>query len=285
MSGWIAITPARDEESLLPGLIASMSVQSRPCSRWIIIDDGSRDRTSAIADDAARRHPWIEVVHLPSGRPRAEGGEGAVAQVLRGLQRDDFDFLLRVDADLTFEPDFASLLIAEFGRDPKLGIAGPTLLEPGAHGWQPVIQPAFHTRGAAKTYSRPCLTAIGPLEAGLGWDTLDEAQAMMLGFRTRSFRHIHARHHRPQGAAGGLWRARAAAGIAAYRVGYSPLFVLARAGRQALSGPGPAGALAFVGGYLGSLLRRRPRAASPELITFVRRQQLRRLFRQDSLWR
>ena len=89
--------------------------------------------------------------------------------------------------------------------------------------------PSFHTRGAAKLYSSACFAAIGGLEAGLGWDTIDEVRAMMLGFSTRNFRHIRAYHHRPQGTDGGLWQGRKAAGRAAYNVGYSPVFLMARA--------------------------------------------------------
>ncbi|HLH77668.1 MAG TPA: glycosyltransferase family A protein [Candidatus Binataceae bacterium] len=284
MNQVLVITPARDEERLLPGLIASVVAQSVRPQHWIIIDDGSRDATGRLADGAAREQRWIEVIHLPGDSQRAAGGESAVARVLRERAAMEFDFLLRLDADLSFDAFFIAQLLDEFERDAQLGIAGPTLLEPDASGWHPVFQPAFHTRGAAKTYSRRCLRAIGPLESGLGWDTLDEARAMMAGFRTRSFAHIVARHHRPQGAAGGRWKARAAAGMAAYRAGYTPAFVLARALRQALTGAGPLGALAFVQGFFKPALRRMPRPASPELIAFIRRQQIRRLLGLASLW-
>jgi glycosyltransferase involved in cell wall biosynthesis len=52
MMSYLAITPARDEEKFLPGLIASMAGQTCVPARWIIIDDGSVDNTPAIIDDA-----------------------------------------------------------------------------------------------------------------------------------------------------------------------------------------------------------------------------------------
>jgi len=91
-----------------------------------------------------------------------------------------------------------------------------------------------------------CFAAIGGLEAGLGWDTIDEVRAMMLGFGTRNFRHIHAYHHRPQGAAGGLSRGRKAAGRAAYNVGYLPVFLMARALRAGLNWPPLIGGMGLV---------------------------------------
>ena len=67
MDRYIAITPARDEEQFLPGLITSMAAQTRLPERWIVIDDGSADGTAQILDDAAREHRWIE-------RPRQFSG-------------------------------------------------------------------------------------------------------------------------------------------------------------------------------------------------------------------
>jgi glycosyltransferase involved in cell wall biosynthesis len=285
MSGVLAITPARDEEKLLPGLIASMVAQSRPPDCWIVIDDGSVDETGSILDDAARRHHWIEPHHLPRNRPRAAGGESVVMQFLPPKEWERWDYLLRLDADLSFGPALIESLVAEFKRDSKLGVAGASLLEPDGDSWRAIEVPSFHTRGAVKMYSGLCFSAIGGLEAGLGWDTIDELRAMMLGFHSRHFPHIQAYHHRPQGTATSLWRARLSAGRAAYRSGYSTLFMLVRAGRHLFSPPKLVGAAMLLAGYFEGYLRRWPRPVSPELVRFVRQQQLRRLLMLDTLWR
>lgn len=41
----------------------------------------------------------------------------------------------------------------------------------------------------------------------------------------------------------------------------------------------------LVAGYIGACVKRVPRAASPELVKFIRRHQLRRLFLMESVWR
>ena len=251
----------------------------------IVVDDGSIDASGEILDRAAAEHSWIRVHYLRSTRTRAEGGESAVMRILTREVWEGFDFILRLDADLTFGADFARKLICEFARDPRLGIAGAALCEPRGNDWREVRQPAFHTRGAAKMYSRECFAAIGGLAGGLGWDTLDEARAMMLGYRTRHFRHVLALHHRPQGGAAGAWRARIAAGRAAYQVGYSPLFLFARAAACMAKRPRMIGGLAMVAGYIHGYLTRQSRSASPEVGRFVRRQQIRRLLLMESQWR
>jgi biofilm PGA synthesis N-glycosyltransferase PgaC len=285
MTNYIAVTPARDEEHLLPGLIGSMAQQTRVPERWIIINDGSTDSTAAIIDQAAHKYSWIEPHHLERGHLRTEGGESAVKRLLSPRLANRYAYILRLDADLSFAPDFVELLLREFARDPKLGIGGATLWEPDGAGWREIQTPRFHTRGAVKMYWAGCFAAIGGLDPGLGWDTIDEATALMLGFHTRSFRHIRAYHHRPQGAAGGRWRGRLASGRAAYRSGYSPGFLIARAAAQVFARPYLIGSVLMVGGFVEGYLHRLPRPASPDLIEFVRRQQRRRLLMMDSVWR
>jgi len=285
MSGLLAITPARDEEKLLPGLIASMAAQTCLPERWIVIDDGSADATAEILDDAASRYAWLEPHHLPGNRARAAGGESVIMQFLPRKEWGKWNYLLRLDADLTFAPDFIESLLAEFRRDAKLGIAGSILLEPDGAQWREINVPSFHVRGAVKMYSGRCFAAIGGLESGLGWDTIDELHAMMLGFHSRHFGHIRAYHHRPQGTAASLWRARLAAGRAAYRSGYSTLFMLVRATRHLLTTPWLLGSAMMLAGYFEGYLKRWPRPTPPELIRFVRRQQLRRLLMLETVWR
>lgn len=285
MSRYLAITPARDEEKLLPGLIASMASQSHLPSRWIIIDDGSADDTPAILDEAARRYPWMEVHRLERNRPRAAGGESVIMRFLPRETWKQYDYVLRLDADLSFASDLVELLLDEFVRDPALGIAGAILYEPDRDGWREIRVPQFHTRGAVKMYSAQCFLAIGGLEAGLGWDTVDEAHAMMLGYKTRSFRHIHAQHHRPQGSASKAWRGHLASGRAAYRSGYSAIFMVARVFRRLRTKPFGLASVMMLAGFCEGYLRKAPRAASPELVRFIRRQQVRRLLMQESLWR
>ena len=277
MKHYIAITPARDEERLLPRLLVAMVAQTRRPGRWIVIDDGSTDRTGEILDRAAQYHPWIEPKHLPRNGSRAPGGESVI---MRFLQRDTWEgygAVLRLDADLTFKPQFAELLLAELEKDPRLGIAGPTLYEPHGKGWHEVPPPSFHTRGAGTFYPAPASPRSGGWRPALSWVPIDEVRAMMLGFGTRNFRHIRAYHHRPQGAAGGLWQGRKAAGRAAYNVGYSPVFLIARALRLGFKWPPIVGGVGLAAGYLEAAVQRSPRPVSPALVRFVRRQQLRRL--------
>lgn len=284
MNRYLAITPAKDEEKYLPSLIDSLVNQSVTPDRWIIIDDGSRDASARIIDQAAQRYPWIEPHHLAPRLRREEGGESVIMQFLPRQTWEQYDYIFRLDADISFGPELVEGLMAEFVRRPSLGIAGPTLYEPDGEEWHEVVAPGFHTRGAAKLYSRTCFGAIGGLENGPGWDTFDEACAMMLGFTSRSFRNLRALHHRPQGGAIGLCKSRLFSGRCAYRVGYSPLFMLARAVWRTFKRPYLVGGALLLFGYIQGYWTT-TRISSPELVRFVRRQQIRRLLGMESQWR
>jgi poly-beta-1,6-N-acetyl-D-glucosamine synthase len=284
-STYTAITPAYNEEAMLPNLIRSMASQTLRPRRWIIIDDGSSDRTAEIIDRVAGEYPWIEPYHLPRHGKRAPGGESAVMRCLRERPWSDSDFLFRVDADVTFEADYVALLMAEFAKNPRLGIAGGTLHEPHRGHWVAASTPEFDASGPSKIYSRECFQAIGGIEGGLGWDTIDEMRALMLGFDSRRFHHIHTYHHRPMQSASGMWRGQIRKGEAAYNAGYSALYMLARAIRHLFDKPWMMGGALMMIGYIRPLLQGQPMLADAELVHFTRTQQWRRLTFSKTLWR
>jgi len=281
---YIAITPARDEEEFLPAMIASMVSQTVLPARWILIDDGSKDRTAEIVDEAARRYPWIEPKHLQPERARLPGGESVIMRFLPREVWQDADFIVRFDSDMKFERDYIERLLAEFERDPKLGIASGTLIEPFNGEWKLSVLPSYHTRGPSKVYSRRCFEAIGGLEPGVGWDSIDEAKAMMHGFRTQSFRDIVAYHCRLNGSALGMLRSRFSQGRTCYYIGYSPIFASARAFGFFHHRPYLVGTALFLAGFWSGYAYRLPQVADRALIKWIRRQQMRRLTFRQSVW-
>ena len=106
----------------------------------------------------------------------------------------------------------------------------------------------------------------------------------MRGFKTRNFRNVTAYHRRVPGSARGLCRGKYSAGHAAYYVGYSQLFALARAGRHLLDSPLIIGSVMFLVGFYSGFLYQLPQVADRQLIAFVRREQLRRLTFRKSVW-
>ena len=277
---YAVITPARDEESHLEGLIASMTRQARLPVRWVVVDDGSGDRTAEMVARHLDEVPFLRLVRRPPGGARALGGRvvEAFCDGLRQIDLESVDFVVKLDADLIFEPDYFAELLARFGDDPRLGIAGGAChMERGG---QVMLEktPPDHVRGATKVYRRETFQAIGGLRPTLGWDTIDEIRAQMMGWRTKTFPHLAVIQRRQTGSVGGILRGRFRQGLTAWLLGYHPLFLALRAARVAVQEPPLLmGGIALKLGFLRAAVRGGERAATRGEIAFLRARQLRRM--------
>ncbi|HVW84246.1 MAG TPA: glycosyltransferase family A protein [Bryobacteraceae bacterium] len=283
---YVVVTPVRDEQDYLPLTIESMVRQTIRPIEWVIVNDGSSDRTGEIIEDYSRRYPWIRPFHRKNRGFRKVGG-GIIEAFYDGfhaLQCADWEFMSKLDGDLSFKPEYFENIFERFAANPLLGIGGGTLyhLENGLK--QIETAPIFHVRGGAKVYRRACWDAIGGLWVGLGSDTVDEVKAGMLGWTTMSFRELEMQHHRFTGAAYGRWGALVKDGRADYVSGYHPLFLFAKCVRRLARYPYVLGSVAHAWGYVSSSWRRMQQVDDPALIRYIRRQQLLRLAGRPSIW-
>src|SRR6266516_338242 len=116
---YIVISPVRNEANYLPLTINSMVSQSVRPRRWVLVDDGSSDETGRIVDEAAGRYGWIQAVHRPDRGYRQAGG-GVIEAFYEGYhlaQHEPWQFLVKLDGDLTFGSDYFQRCLDEFGAD------------------------------------------------------------------------------------------------------------------------------------------------------------------------
>jgi len=71
---YVVVTPVRDEEKYIEQTVKSMISQTIVPVEWIIVDDGSKDRTGSIIDGYAREFDWIRAVHRGDRGFRQAGG-------------------------------------------------------------------------------------------------------------------------------------------------------------------------------------------------------------------
>lgn len=286
---YVVITPVRDEGQYIPFTIASMCEQTLKPLRWVIVNDGSKDQTGRLIDEAAAKHSWIKVIHRKDRGSRQAGG-GVVAAFYDGYEliaKDQWDYVVKLDGDLSFGPDYFAHCLREFDADKRLGIAGGTCckLVNGKRVPEFIGEPLFHVRGPTKIYRRECFEAIGGIIVAPGWDTVDQVKANMLGWKTSTFPHIQLIHCRPTGGAYGSWNDWVKNGLANYITGYHPLFMLCKCFRRLFYKPYGKQALGLSCGFLKGYLKRVPRAADPAAIMYLRDQQWRALTLRHSLWR
>lgn len=259
---YAVVTPARNEAGNLRRLAACLRAQHVQPARWVIVDNGSTDDTQAVGLELAADDPTVRVRLSPGEAVATRGGPVARA-FMDGLRELDepVDVVVKLDADVTFEPGFFPGLLAEFERDARLGIAGGTCYELESGEWRPRHVTGTRVRGATRAYRRECLDGLLPLDDLPGWDGIDELKAAARGWRTASFTHLRFDHHRRVGDRDASRRARLLqVGRATYYTGYRPSYLLMRALFKATREPM---ALAMIAGYAAAAARREPRLRDP----------------------
>jgi biofilm PGA synthesis N-glycosyltransferase PgaC len=277
---YLVISPVRNEASNIEKTLASVVAQTIKPLRWMIVDDGSSDDTAVIVEKYAKQHPWMQLIRL---RDRGyydlmSGGEvKAFLRAYESIKAEAFDYLAKLDGDISFEPDYYERLLAEFEKNAKLGIAGGCCwhFERGRLVKEP--NDRLHPRGATRVYRRACWDHIGGVQDKLSWDAIDAYKARMLGWETRDFDHIRTIHHVKTWTKGGVLHGRVRSGRLQYLMATHPLLFWLKCLRALFSWPPLLGACAMAYGYLKAGLAGEARVPDPELQRYIREEQLRRL--------
>ncbi len=280
---YVLITPARNEAQYIELTLQSMIAQSRTPLKWVIVSDGSTDGTDEIVSRYLAEHPWIELLRMPERQERHFAGK--VHAFNAGYDRVKalhFDVIGNLDADVSFELGHFEFLLGKMADTPQLGVAGAPFRE-GNFQYDYRFTNIENVWGGCQLFRRACFESIGgymPLKGGCV-DHVAVLSARQHGWKTRTFTEKVCLHHRQMGTAlqSGLM-ARFKAGVKDYSVGNHPLWEVFRTFYQMRHRPWIVGGLALGMGYAWSAIRRAEVIPlPPELVAFVRREQMRRLKR------
>lgn len=260
----VLISPVRDEEDFIEGVIKSMICQTVVPVEWVIVDDGSTDRTSDIIKKAAQEHDWIHLEQKPDRGDRAVG-PGVVEAFYYGHERiktKDYDFIGKMDADIEFGEKYFETLLTFFAKDPYLGAASgkPFLEEEGQ-----LIEERTNDEmvaGQINFYRRQCFEDMGGFVREVHWDGIAFHRCRMEGWRTMSIRHpdLNFIHKRLMGSSHkNILYGRMRWGKGQYFMGTHPLYIFAIGVYRLLERPFVVGGLFIVIGYFKSMLESMPR--------------------------
>lgn len=116
------VVPCFDEEAVLPETVRRLVTLRTallgeglidPQSTVHFVDDGSRDRSWALVEEAARAHPWVHGIKLS----RNSGHQSAL---LAGLLETAGDAVISLDADLQDDPDAIREMIVRHGQGAEI---------------------------------------------------------------------------------------------------------------------------------------------------------------------
>jgi len=280
---YVLVTAAYNEEDHIADTLRAVTSQTELPLRWVIVSDGSTDRTDKIVGEWARRSTFIQFLRVDkSVRHSFSAKVHALRQGFACLTGVDYDFIGILDADVSFEPDYFQELLKRFAIDARLGVAGGNIEQHVDGVVVPRIKDFNSVAGAVQFLRRECFEQTGGLPALKhgGEDAAMEIAARMHGWKTKTFPELKVVHFGLVGSsAGGRLKGRFRAGRANFDLGYHPAFQLARLVYRSKEPPYLLGSCAeLIGFATGRVLNQHP-AIDAKVVSHLRKEQLRRLRR------
>lgn len=281
MLRYALITPARNEADFIELTIKSVIAQTVLPVKWIIVSDGSTDRTDEIVNSYVTQHSWIELLRMPERRERNFAGKAYAFNTGREeLAHLTYEIIGNLDADVSFEPDYFAFLLDKFAVSPTLGVAGTPFRE-GSFQYDFRFTSVEHVSGQIQMFRRECFEEIGgylPLKRG-GVDLAAVMTARMKGWKTQSFIEKTYEHHRKMGSAKhGKLTADFYGGRVDYLLGCDPLWEVLRSFyRMGTRKPLILHGVLTIAGFFWAMLTRSKKAWPEDLVRFRRAEERRRL--------
>lgn len=255
----VIISPCRDEERTLERTIACMEAQTRPPLAWVVVDDGSSDRTPEILAAAQQEIPWLHVVRREDRGFRKVGG-GVIDAFYAGLDsvEVDYEFVAKMDVDLEFADTYLENVLRYFDEDENLASASGKVFRPEGDGFVEEFMIDDMVAGQFKLYRREAFEKIGGFVREVMWDGIDFHQARRHGYRTASVHDPELRiiHLRLMGSSDrSILHGRLRLGRGQWFMGSSLRYVIASGAFRMGEKPYLVGGLLIIAGYLHAALR------------------------------
>ena len=274
---YVLMTAAYNEEAVLEMTIRSVVSQTLLPERWVIVSDGSTDKTNEIVERYAQQYDFIHFLRLARAPGRSFGSKAVALHKASDLLAScSFDFIGNLDADITVEPSYFESLIDQFQRDAQLGIVAGYIYEQDSGEFR--VRSANRPDSvphAAQLVRRSCYESIGgyvALKYG-GEDWHAQISAKMRGWNAKAVPLLKVFHHRRTGGATNLLRHRFCLGSLDYCFGSDPVFELFKCAIRVFERPYLIGSFVRFAGFCWGYVRKEERCVSQDLIAFLRAEQ------------
>jgi len=276
-SEYVLLTAAYNEEEFIGKTIESVISQTVRPKSWIIVSDGSTDRTDSIVQGYSDKHSFIKLYRITEQHARNFAAQVNAINKGYDLVRDlDFEFIGNVDADVSFEATYYERLLGKFVKNQNLGIAGGYIHEEKNGIFRSRTGNSERSVAhAVQLFRRACFLSVGgyvALPYG-GPDWLAEIMARKQGWEVESFPELPVRHYRPTCSAGGVLKGRFRQGLMDYSLGCDPSFEFFKCLSRLHGRPYIAGAVARFSGFVWAWCKRHERAVPQDIVNFLREEQ------------
>lgn len=282
-NSFVLVTVAYNEERQIERTILCVVQQTVLPKQWLIVSDGSTDRTDAIIKRYAAKYPWIKYARLEkTADPHQRLGKASYAYARSmALARKEFakiphEFVANLDADITFSPDYYEKVMEKALSDDKLGITGGggySVLENGTIIPGGFIQPDF-VGGPLQFFRKKCLDDIDGYFPYGHADVVAVFMARMKGWKVRCFPEIKAYHHgQPENTVRIKVPINFRLGQMEYIMQSFPPFVLGRGIIRLFQKPYVLAGMAMLAGYLWASISRPERHLPKDLVAYLKKDQ------------
>ena len=243
-----------------------------------MVNDNSTDKTAEIVLDFAKENPFItlvnktsETIHLP--------GSKVIQAFQKGFETldDNYDLIVKLDADLIFPPNYFETIIKLFQSDDRIGMAGGfCYIEKNGDWILENLTDKDHIRGALKAYRKETFQQIGGLKPAMGWDTVDELLCKFHNWKVVTDESLHVKHLKPTGANYNK-TARYKQGEAFYSLGYGFWITAIASLKLAMRKGKPLLFMDYINGFWKAKSAKKPMLVNPEQARFIRNYRLQKM--------
>lgn len=265
------IIPTYNEEKFISLTLQSILEQTVLPSKVVVVNDNSTDKTPEIVTEFVQKYPFITLVNTTSETLHLPGSK-VINAFNKGLKTvdDNYDFIVKADADLIFPNNYFETIIRHFQSDEKIGMAGGFCYIEKNESWVlENLTDKDHIRGALKAYRKETFNQIGGLKPAMGWDTVDELLCKFYGWNIKTDETLKVKHLKPTGANYNK-TARYKQGEAFYTLGYGFWITAIASAKLALRKKKPLLFLDYVNGFLKAKSAKKPLLVTEEQAKFIR---------------
>ena len=272
------VIPTYNEEQFIALTLQSLVEQTVHPTKVVVVNDSSTDSTPEIVLDFAKKHSWISLVNKTSDAIHLPGSK-VIQAFQKGLEAldENYDLMVKVDADLIFPPNYFETIIQHFQSDATIGMVGGfCYIDKNGEWILENLTDKDHIRGALKAYRKATFKQIGGLRPQMGWDTVDELLCKFFNWKVITDESLHVKHLKPTGANYNK-TARYKQGEAFYTLGYGFIITAIASLKLAMRKGKPFLFIDYLIGFWKAKLANRPLLVSTEQARFIRKYRFQKM--------
>ncbi|MFY8182381.1 MAG: glycosyltransferase [Flavobacterium sp.] len=272
------VIPSHNEEALISLTLQSLVEQTVLPTKIVVVNDNSTDKTEDVVNSFVSKYPFISLVNKTSDAIHLPGSK-VIQAFQKGLETldENYDFIVKADADLIFPNNYFETIIKHFQSDERIGMAGGfCYIEKNGEWILENLTDKDHIRGALKAYRKETFKQIGGLKPEMGWDTVDELLCKFYNWKVVTDENLHVKHLKPTGANYNK-TARYKQGEAFYSLGYGFWITTIASLKLAMMKKKPLLFIDYIKGFWKAKSSKKPLLVTDEQAKFIRNYRLQKM--------